>query len=279
MLVFYGRQFARFIGQGDDTMIWNDDILFIHAPKTAGMSMTTMLTEGLEGKVYVTGHETTETRGDLTLIPGKRHETLAQAVDVLKSYGRSLSDFKAIFSVMREPYRLEISRYNYLRLNHPWDQGHAQTIALESDFKGYLRDSPFFGYSPPRLDLFYHIDNTIPENAIFLKHEFLNQDIVDHVLPFLKPGVKLPRENVTGDSVYEKYYDDEAEELCYRRHRWFFDKGFYRRRKRRAEEESIVQLAGESVIRSKVVPLLRRRWRLFRFRMGNGQPRDLENQH
>lgn len=212
-------------------MIWNDDVLFIHAPKTAGMSLTAVLTANLSGKVFMTGHSDTETRSDLTLLPGKRHETMAEAQQFLKIHGRELSEFKLVFAVMREPYTLEISRYNYLRLNHPWDRGSAQKIALEGSFKSYLENAPFFGHYPPRLDLYYHIDNLIPSNVVYFKYEHINQDIKDHLFPFLKHRPVFPHENKTGDSSFNKYYDAEAEDLCYRRHRWFFDKGFYRRKR------------------------------------------------
>lgn len=211
-------------------MIWNDEIVFIHVPKTAGMSMTSMLVQGLKGRVFMTGHDKHEVRGNVTLLMGGRHETMSQAQTLLEMYNRPLSSFQKVIAVMREPYTLEISRYNYLKIGHPWDAGPAQKIAMSTDFKGYLNEAPFFGYNPPRLDVFYHSFGTIPANAVFLKHEHLNDDIQAHIFPHLKEPAGLPRENVTGDSKFEKYYDAEAEELCYNRHRWFFDKGFYRRR-------------------------------------------------
>jgi hypothetical protein len=193
-------------------MIWNDEILFIHAPKTGGMSLTKLLTENLPSA------QATEAR----------HETISVAKEKLGD----LSRFKRIFVVMREPYTLEISRYNYLRIGHPVDRGVAQNLALAGDFKEYLRKAPFFAKFPPRLDLYYHDGlGRVPENMVILRYESLAQDIAAHVYPFLTAHAEIPRLNVTGESRFEDYYcDTEMERLCFIRHVWFFNEGFYTRR-------------------------------------------------
>nr|WP_295467474.1 hypothetical protein [Mesorhizobium sp.] len=182
-------------------MIWNEEIVFIHVPKTAGMSLTTMLVGGLKGRVFMTGHDKHERRGNVTLLMGGRHETMAQAQIVLEMHNRPLSSFQKVIAVMREPYTLEISRYNYLRIGHPWDAGPAQKIAMSTDFKGYLLAAPFFGYKPPRLDAFYHAFGAIPANAVFLKFEHLSEDIRAHIFPHLIEPAELPRENLPGRVV------------------------------------------------------------------------------
>lgn len=211
-------------------MIWNDQILFIHVPKTAGMSLTSLLMENLPGNVFLTGHGKREDRGRQTLLPGKRHETMAEAANILEMRRRPLSSFEKIIAVLREPYTLEISRFNYLRLGHAVDKGPAQDIAMKGDFKEYLRRAPFFGFYPPRLDLYYHLFGLVPDNAIFIRFEELNTGLHQHVMPYLEGTPSIPHTNKTGKSRFEDYYDEEAEELCYGRHRWFFDKGFYPRR-------------------------------------------------
>ena len=65
-------------------MIWNDEILFLHAPKTAGMSMTNLLLSALEGPVNITGpYEKKYRKGNTIYWPGKRHESLYDAESVL----------------------------------------------------------------------------------------------------------------------------------------------------------------------------------------------------
>lgn len=191
-------------------------MLFIHAPKTGGMSVTQYLSD------YLSNCHVTE----------KRHETLAEARVELAKRGRLLKDFSRIFVVMRNPYTLEISRFNYLRLGHPWDAGKAQVLALTGDFKHYLREAPFFGHFPPRLDLYYQDSGLVPANLSILRYERLAEEVAEQVAPFCltSPGALLPRVNATDKSVFEDYYDSEAEELCFQRHNWFFEKGFYDRK-------------------------------------------------
>ena len=157
-------------------MIWNEQILFIHAPKTGGMSLTHYLTDHLpDGRV-------TE----------KRHETLAEARAELANEGRRLEDFEKVFVVMRDPYMLEISRFNYLRLGHPWDVGKAQEVALNGDFKRYLAEAPFFGYFPPQLDLYYHENGSTPANLVVLRYERLNEEVEKHIAPFCREAAACP---------------------------------------------------------------------------------------
>ena len=208
-------------------------MLFIHAPKTGGMSLTQYLA------AHLPGYRDTE----------KRHETLAEARTVFAQQGRRLEDFRAIFVVMRDPYALEISRYNYLRLGHAVDRGKAQEIALASDFKSYLGRAPFFGYFPPRLDLYYHEAGRMPPNLTILRHERFAQEVREHIAPYLTRGnAPLPHINPTAPARFEEYYDREAEELCYLRHRWFFDQGLYPRKTPSARSD-LAPLPGESPVK------------------------------
>lgn len=210
-------------------MIWNNKILFIHTPKTAGMSMTGMLLESLDGPVSITGPFDNRTENGVQYLQGKRHETLVDAESFLTYRNKSIRDFEKIFCVMRNPYDLELSRYSYLRKNLPHDKGPAQTIALENDYKNYLRQAPFFGMNPPRLHLYFSINGHLPENLVVLKFERLNEDIKTFMSPYMKPGYQLPFENASTHKKYEEVYDEETEELCFERNRWFFEKGFYAR--------------------------------------------------
>ena len=211
-------------------MIWNESILFIHAPKTAGMSMTTMLRDHLKGAISFTGpHEASSAQGGIEYISGKRHETLHDAATFFGERHILLEQFEQIFVVMRSPYELELSRFAYLQKDLPWDRGKAQQIALEGDFRQYLATAPFFGMNPPRLDLYYHIDGHIPDNLVILRYEQLAVEIERHIAPYLDSGYRVPHENKSKHAPVGQVYDVELEALCYQRHRWFFDNGFYRR--------------------------------------------------
>jgi hypothetical protein len=211
-------------------MIWNESILFIHAPKTAGMSMTSLLCNYLRGSVNVTGpYEEQFVENKVAYIPGKRHETLIDAASFFTYRNIRLEQFEKIFVVMRNPYELELSRFAYLQKNLPQDRGIAQEIALQGDFLNYLTNAPFFGMSPPRLDLYYQFNGAMPENLVILRYERLEADIKLHVAPYLDEGYLLPHVNQSAREKTQDVYDAQMEALCYRRHRWFFDKGFYSR--------------------------------------------------
>lgn len=94
-------------------MIWNEDMLFIHAPKTAGMSLTEMLIRDLPGKVFSTGAAVNKKEDNAQFIASGRHEILAPAYYLLALHNRKFSDFKAIFAVMRNPSSLQEPPYSY----------------------------------------------------------------------------------------------------------------------------------------------------------------------
>lgn len=213
-------------------MIWNEKVLFLHVPKAAGMSISNLLVNGLDGQVSITepGIERKRVRNILH-IPGKRHETLVDAESYFTYANMSIFNFEKIFAVMRCPYDLEVSRYYYLRKGYEIDKGPAQKIALSSSFNEYLATAPFFGQNPPRLDRYFHMHGLIPENLVVLRQENLSNDIQFHLSPYLRDDIELKHVNKSERQSVSELYDSETEALCYERHRWFFDKGFYSRRK------------------------------------------------
>jgi len=210
-------------------MIWNNKVLFLHVPKTAGMSMTEFLLKALPDKVFITGPYEEKTTQKVRYLTGKRHETMYDAESFFTYRNTSIFSFEKIFSVMRNPYDLELSRYTYLKKNLPQDRGPAQTIATSSDFKTYLKKAPFFGMTPPRLDLYYHFNGQLPQNLVILKFESLEKSIAKNLSAYLDKNIALPLENTSKHRHYKEIYDMEMEQLCYERHKWFFEKGFYLR--------------------------------------------------
>jgi hypothetical protein len=211
-------------------VIWNDEFLFLHVPKTAGVSMTQMFLKGLNGKVHITGPFEKKKERNIEFINGRRHETLIDAESFFTYRNKSIVDFKKIFAVMRSPYDAEVSRYAYLRNGYAIDKGPAQRIAMEGNFKEYLRTAPYFGQFPPRLDRYFNIFGIVPANLVILKYERLDNEIELHLKPILREVI-LGKENPSNRLSCEEMYDQECEELCYMRHSWFFDNGYYSRGK------------------------------------------------
>jgi hypothetical protein len=123
-------------------MLFNDKVLFLHVPKAAGTSVTSLLIHNLAGPITITEpakplsrqvpirtqatlafkrlrHELSLLfRPRLRRIAGTRHENLAQASEALARLGRKLDDFEMVLAIIRNPYDLEVSRFHYLRRGH-----------------------------------------------------------------------------------------------------------------------------------------------------------------
>ncbi len=208
-------------------MIFSKDLLFLHVPKTGGMSITELLLETLRGPVYYS-HPNEAATGDhkVVHIDGIRHETLEQARDIVASYGFALESFPAILMVVRNPYALEVSRYSYLRGGHPWDFGFDQTLALTRDFTTFARNS----HESPDLSRYFFLGREVLQNLRVIRFERMGEDLPAALSDIGVPCDRaLPHENRSRHGDYRTYYDRLAEEAVYRRHRWFFDLSLYER--------------------------------------------------
>ena len=120
-------------------MIFNDDLLFLHVPKTGGMSVTRYLLETLPKPLAIT-HPVDDPdlhKQEITHLDGARHESLAEARDMLAALGRDIREFQMVLVGMRNPYDQEVSRYAFLRQGHHWELGPEQDLALASDFETF----------------------------------------------------------------------------------------------------------------------------------------------
>jgi len=212
-------------------LIWNNELLFLHVPKTGGMSVTDFLLDNLALPVHYTTDSKHRRKKRARFHEGRRHETLVEAEGYFNSMrNSSISDFEVVVAVMRNPYDLEVSRYHYLQKGNAVDKGLAQDLAVAGDFTQYLREAPFFGASPPRIDRYFTIMGSMPDNLRIIRYENLEQDFHRLVGPHLaNKRARLPHMNKSARSDWRDYFDEEAEELCYQRHAWFFDKGYYTR--------------------------------------------------
>lgn len=210
-------------------MIFNDELLFIHVPKTGGMSVTHLLLDVLPRPVYYTLPDPAEDEPleGVVRVAGKRHESLEEAAGVLARFGRDLADFKMIVAVLRNPYDLEVSRYAYLQKGYAWDAGHNQDLALHEDFETFAKCSVDHARTP--LETFFLRDGVTPPNLRILRQEHLEDDLRQALLELGVPAGSLPRRNASHHDDYRRYYTEEAEAAVYDRYRWVFERGFYPR--------------------------------------------------
>ena len=150
-------------------MIIGENFIFNHTPKCGGMSVTRWILNNVDGPLTMIvpenafEHTRKMVRFDdvlsrLTLINGKRHETLPETKQTLEALGRKEPEF--VISIIRDPYALLRSYFYYLQQPHIVKR-HAgkfprQRAAIESGFEGFCRACKFFGYDEDGMVDFFH---------------------------------------------------------------------------------------------------------------------------
>lgn len=223
-------------------MIFNDRMMFIHIGKTGGSSCAEYLIHNLAGPAYNCHAE-----ADLEMAPRhipeitprtdiKRHCTLAEAATYVHAFDRrALADFEKIVAVIRDPYTLEYSHYNYMKRADVREREKGNPSLLErtsGDFADFVARAGYHRKDTPQ-EGYFLVDGEIPPNVELVRYERLPQGFVEAVAPFLKSGASFPFPHVNRTG-YAGSVDTEltpqVEEAVYRKHRYLFDAGFYPRR-------------------------------------------------
>jgi hypothetical protein len=174
-------------------MIHTDEAVFIHVPKTGGMSVTSFLINALDIPVTVFAFaraeahtrkqtETPFAAGKLRFVAGRRHAPCDVAARDVAAAGLAMPPLA--FSVVREPVSLMVSYYKYMRTPKVWKQRGmepdsltgAPKLAMEEDFEGFLRKVDFYGMTDDQIADYYR------------PHGFARLDIValEHLGPYLE---------------------------------------------------------------------------------------------
>lgn len=225
-------------------MIFNDDVLFLHVPKTGGLSVTRYLLDTLPKPLAITHpiYDDGLDRRGITQVDGARHESMAEARDILRALGRDIPQFRMVMVGMRNPYDQEVSRYAYLRQGHHWESGPEQDLALASDFETFAIGNCQAGgrwnqYGleggrprPNEIRDYYMLDGALPDNLTVIRFEHLADDLLGALAAIGIVGApEFPWDNRSDHSAYATYYSPAAEAAVYDRYRWVFDQGFYGR--------------------------------------------------
>lgn len=211
-------------------MLWNDSILYLHVPKTAGMAVSQRLLERLPRPVWCSvplGHEAGPP--DVKRVDGIRHETLSEARILLAREGRALDGFARILVTVRHPYAMEVSRYHYLRMGSPHDRNRDQELAERADFETFAVESTFYGRPQAELERWLLVDGRRPENLVSVRHENLEADLEEALAPLglrsLARDLPCINESLHGD--YLAYLTPRAKEAIVRKYAWVFESGLY----------------------------------------------------
>ena len=227
----------------ENGVLITDDVLFIHIPKTGGMSVQWYLLNNLRGQLTVSipprGFDNTrrslkfaDIDGRLNFIPGKRHETLAETRTVLKRRGLEIESFKLILAVIRNPYDLEVSHFEYLK--QPDARTHrppgdlAMQLACQGDFEEFAEKAAYYGRNPAVMERYYTLDGKQPGNMRIVRFEHLAAEIGCLVEPYSLKRFQMEHHNRTRQREnYRAYLTPRAEQAIYVKYRYLFE--FYER--------------------------------------------------
>lgn len=163
-------------------MVIGDDYVFIHTPKTGGMSITRFLLNNTDGAITLVIPEQAIAHAETTLMfpdirerlgfaVGKRHETIPEAI---ARFGDALRG-KRIFTFVRHPVDLMTSYYFHMRKKsvmklRGMEPGNARgdlKLAQESDIEEFCRTARFYGMKDDRLSSYFRsADSNFPVDCI-----------------------------------------------------------------------------------------------------------------
>lgn len=235
-------------------MILTPDLLFIHIPKTAGMSCTDFLCEHLRGPIAyfsIKADLGTSTYRNAQVFPGFNHETLeeiyADRERMLNLSGMDVRKVSKILTIIRHPYDLELSTYLFFRNGHnnylqvfKDSPNIAERIALaQCSFREFVVQSGYFrkesetsiGGRPYRMEDYFLLNGEMPPNVQILKFECLAESLPSAVRAFCASDFQdgFPHSN---RSLGERQrmtveIDDDVKALIIEKHQWVFEHSYY----------------------------------------------------
>lgn len=240
---------------------FNDELAFVHVPKTGGHACRNYMREHLKGvRELDDAHPTGGSFGHVAL---RDFETFS---------GRSPESFERIFAVMRDPYAHQLSQWLFWRDEyargfrhearehaalypdlthwlldpmsdwHVWDARPiqlngklvARTVAepVEAPTSGYEQFGGYYQY-------WLGIDGEIPANVEIVRFEHLGEEFPMTLKPWA--GVVREMRRVNKGPGYEPdvmlYYSDLAAELVERKFAWSFENVYLKRADRGGKKE------------------------------------------
>lgn len=177
-------------------MIYSKSVVFIHAPKTGGMSVTRFLVNVLDDPVVVVAPTSARTHSlemaatpqaaaKLSHVQGNRHETCTQAAALIQAQGWQMPPMA--FSMIRHPADMLLSYYKHMRKPHVWKRmgmsretlrGVPQ-MAMTLPFDAFVRIRGYYGRTEDEILDYYRTDVFEQLDIVPLKDiaEYLSQKL------------------------------------------------------------------------------------------------------
>lgn len=218
-------------------MVFNKDLLFIHIGKTGGTSAAEYLCKTLTEPVYnvIPARAPKRKIGHEESLTGQRHATLEEAKAFIKEFnGQKLKDFKKIIAVIRNPYRLEISLFNYYKRlleNNPSVLDGApkrKEVILKDSFAEFVKGK-FYHRNKITIRKYVSVDGKLPKQMQIIKFEELSERFIEIGNEFGNGNKDFPHLNKTKKTKIQDHVTAELEPIIFRKYRWVFQKGGYKR--------------------------------------------------
>ena len=216
-------------------MVYNKDVLFIHLGKTGGMSVTKYLCNVLKPPVYGVVEKNYlkigKPMGYEILKVFKRHASLVEAREFLKSFGIDISDFKLVFSVVRNPIDIEFSYFQHLRkekvikLLKPTEFNKKKIEAAKGTFNEFAKHN--YTHFTGNLKDFFELNGEIPDNMKILRFDNLEEELKNALDPFIIHQYPIPHQNKSEEKGLNKSLSDEVILNIRKKYSWIYEKGFY----------------------------------------------------
>ncbi len=217
-------------------MVFSNDLLFLHVPKTGGVSISTYLLETLPRPVhYVRPQAFRDFRGaGFVHIEGEGHYSIEDADRILREHGFRFEAFPVVLAVIRNPYDWAVSHYAYGRRPNaaPHRIGPLELLARERDFRDFLLEAA----NRPELKFmaqsysYIHRADRVPANLKVLRYEHFAEEVKTALDAIgIRGDAEMPWLNQSEHGDYVSYYDEETEAVIYDMQRWMFDEGYYER--------------------------------------------------
>ena len=216
-------------------MLYNDEFLFLHYPKTAGKSVSVHFCQNFTKPIYglVSPGQFQEINMQydqgVFLEHGRGHENLKQAKTLLSEKGIDIYKLRAIFVVARNPYALIVSNYNFLRnaykANPAMRSKKNFQLAALNNFKTFCHE-----YNPACFSKWIELDGVKPPNL----HLIYFDDLANNLSNFLAlNGVveeyPLLHLNKSSSHHSDTAIDEECKQLIDQKFHHLFRLGNYKK--------------------------------------------------
>ena len=220
-------------------MLWCEDYLFVHYPKTAGKTLTRFFVQawprpiaGFISKGQV--NELADCELEKTGIQvGRGHENLKLSSEIVARNGGDIMRMKGIFCCIRNPYDLMVSNYHFMRETFEANGDRPNfVIAHENKFVDYCEK---VGVSSP--SNWMTLNGKMPDNLQIVRFEKMSDDLNSYSKKF---GFKLPvlgHLNASKRDHYSEYMCARSEKAIADKFSYWFNEGFYQRESFRDENK------------------------------------------